>query len=266
MSDGSRSSRSSAPGCSGAVGHRVPFPDHDACAAVGEAMVELLLGEPPGERDEHRAGPLSRPVEQCGLEPVVEHDGEAFALCKLQPAGQPADAREQRAVGELRKGLDLRVALAGGKQGLGEIHRCSAASEDRVHDRLVASAAAEVPREQVDDLVAGRPAAFQQVARLPSGCRACRSRTGARDAHGTRPATVSARRLPRDPRPFRSCRRRPGLRAGGRSARRHRPGAPCRRRTRRARSRRAFPAGPAGDGGSPRAAVAARHLPGRAGR
>ena len=56
------------------------------------------------------------------------------------------------------------MALAGREQGLREVH-CSGRLEDRVHDRLVAGAAAEVARKEVLHLVAARPPTIEQVAR-----------------------------------------------------------------------------------------------------
>ena len=108
------------------VGQPVAVADHDARAAVAEAIVELRLREPPGERDEDRAGPLRGPVEERGLEPVVEDDGDAFARVEPEPAGDSPHAGEQLAVGEPGKRLQLGMALAGSEQGLREVH-CPAA-------------------------------------------------------------------------------------------------------------------------------------------
>ena len=76
-----------------AVGQRIAVADHDARAAVVEAVVELLVREPPRERHEDGAGPLRRPVEERRLEPVVEHDGDALAGLDAEAAGDALDAR-----------------------------------------------------------------------------------------------------------------------------------------------------------------------------
>ncbi len=77
----------------GSVGQGVVLSNHARRARIADAVVELLLGEAPRERDEHRAGPLGRPVEQGRLEAVVEDDRYSVAGLHLEPACDPRDAR-----------------------------------------------------------------------------------------------------------------------------------------------------------------------------
>ena len=80
------------------VGQRIAVADHDARAAVVEAVVELLVRDPPREWDEDGAGPLRCPVEERRFEPVVEHDGDPLAGLDAEAAGEALDAVEQLAV------------------------------------------------------------------------------------------------------------------------------------------------------------------------
>ncbi len=110
------------------VGERVAVADHEPRPAVVEAVVELLVRDPPRERDEDGAGPLCSPVQERRLEPVVEHDGDPLAGLDAEAAGEPPDAVEQLAVAEARERLELGVALAGRKQGGREVHALPPAS------------------------------------------------------------------------------------------------------------------------------------------
>ena len=92
-----RSSRSSAPGSSGPSGSGSLLTEHDRGGAVVDAVVELGLGEAPGERHEDEPAPLRRPVEQRGLDPVVEHDRQPVAALQAEPAGDPRGALAQLA-------------------------------------------------------------------------------------------------------------------------------------------------------------------------
>ena len=122
-----------------AVRQRVAVAEHDTRAAVLEAVAELLLREPPRERDDHGAAPLRRPVEERGLEPVVEDDGDPLARLDREPAGQPAHAGQELAVGEPGERLELRMALARGEQGACEVHAGSRARVDVAHASIAST-------------------------------------------------------------------------------------------------------------------------------
>src|SRR5215210_3187577 len=100
----------------------------DARAAVGEAVVELLLGHAPRKRHENGACPLGGPVQQRGVEAVVEDDGEALARLEAEPARDAPHADEELPVRDSRKGFELRMALAGREQGDGEVHALTSAA------------------------------------------------------------------------------------------------------------------------------------------
>jgi hypothetical protein len=122
------------------------------------------------------------------------------------------------------------------------LHLRSAAARDehvfdRVHDRLVARAAAVVARQVLADLsrvAAGRCA--RDPARR-SACRACRSRTAGHCAGGMPPAARPARPSRTVPRWSRPACRPPAPRASGSRARSCRRPAACTRRRPRARNR-----------------------------
>ena len=82
----------------GPVGQRIAVANHELGARVADAVVELLLGEPPRERHEDGARPLGRPVEQGRLEPVVEDDRDPVAGLDVEPTGDPRHARQQLVV------------------------------------------------------------------------------------------------------------------------------------------------------------------------
>ena len=128
ISDVSRSSRSSAPGCARAVRQRVVLAERAHRPAVAEAVVELVPREAPGERHGDRARPLRRPVQERRLEPVVEHERDARARLDVEPAGDPLDARQQLVVGDARERLVPGKALAGDGERLGEVHRPATSS------------------------------------------------------------------------------------------------------------------------------------------
>ena len=111
----------------GAVGQRIAVAEHEARVAVVDAVVELVVREPPRERHEDDARPLRGPVEERRLEAVVEHDGEALAGREPEPACDPPHARQQVPVGEPRERLELGMPFGGREQALGEVH-CPAAS------------------------------------------------------------------------------------------------------------------------------------------
>ena len=75
--------------------------EHDPRAAVFDAVVEVVLRVPPRERDEDGAAPLCRPVEEGGLDAVVEDD------CELVP----------QAAGFLAPGAVLVVEAGRGQSG-----------------------------------------------------------------------------------------------------------------------------------------------------
>ena len=68
----------------------VAVADDDPRAAVGETEVELLVGDAPRERHEDGACPLSRPVEERGLEAVVEHHRETIARLEVESSRESA--------------------------------------------------------------------------------------------------------------------------------------------------------------------------------
>ncbi len=155
----------------GAVGERIAVANHDLGARVVDAVRELLLREAPREGNEHGPGPLRRPVEERRLDPVVEDDGDPRSLLRPEPAGEARNPRHQLAVADPGECLELRMSLAGGEEGLGQVHRsrpfgsCQVVTSllDRGDDRRVPGAAAEVPGEHVHDLLAGRCSAGEQI-------------------------------------------------------------------------------------------------------
>ncbi len=106
----------------GTIGKAVGVADDEPRTAVGEAVVELVLGQPPGERHEHRSGPLGGPVEERGVEPVVEHGRHALSGPDAETAGHPPEARQELAVREAGERLELGMALAGREERLREVH------------------------------------------------------------------------------------------------------------------------------------------------
>ena len=104
------------------VGERVPVAYDDPRVAVAEAVVELLVREPPRERHHDRSAPLRSPVEERGLEPVVEDERDTLAPLEREPACDPPHARMQLAVRHAGKRLQLRVALAGCQQRPRQVH------------------------------------------------------------------------------------------------------------------------------------------------
>ena len=115
----------------GAVRQPVAVADHELCAGIADAVVEFLLGEPPGERDEHGARPLRSPVEQGRLEPVVEDDRDPVAGLGSEPAGDPRYSRQQHVVADPGERLELGVPLAGREERLREVHRPAFLARDR---------------------------------------------------------------------------------------------------------------------------------------
>ena len=99
-----------------------------AAPAVLDAVGELVLGEPPRERHGDRPGPLARPVEERGLEPVVEDERDAVAGSDGQAAGDRAHPREQVAVRDPGESLELGVTLGGAEERLGEVHAPAAST------------------------------------------------------------------------------------------------------------------------------------------
>ena len=79
------------------VGQLVAVADDDPRAAVGETEIELLVGDAPRERHEDGACPLGRPVEERGVEAVVEHhrktlaglEVESPASCRVRTSSSP---------------------------------------------------------------------------------------------------------------------------------------------------------------------------------
>src|SRR5689334_9145886 len=80
-----------------AVGAR----DEDG-AGIADAVVELLVAEPPGKRDVDGAEPLRRPVELGRLRTVVEDRGETVSPAKSEARETAGDARSPLA--QLRVG------------------------------------------------------------------------------------------------------------------------------------------------------------------
>ena len=112
----------------GAYGQRVVLADDDRGAGVLDAVGELVLGEPPRERHRDRSRPLTRPVEERGLGPVVEDERHAIAGRDGQATGDRAHPREQVAVRDPGEGLELGVTLGGAEERLGEIHAPAAST------------------------------------------------------------------------------------------------------------------------------------------
>ena len=107
----------------GPVRQRVTVAKDAGGAAVFEAVVELGLRQAPRQRHEHDARPLGRPVEECGLDAVVEDDGQPFAALELEPRGDPRCATHAAPRTCSREAPRARrVPLAGGEQRQREIH------------------------------------------------------------------------------------------------------------------------------------------------
>ena len=111
-----------------AVRQLVRGADDELRAGVCEAVVELLLGQPPRERHEHGSHPLRGPVEKGGLEPVIEHGRHPVAGLDAEAAGDPANPRQELPVRKPRKGLELGVPLACRLQRTREVHARAASS------------------------------------------------------------------------------------------------------------------------------------------
>ncbi len=110
----------------------IAFANDAAGARIADAVVELLLGEPPGQRHEDGARPLRSPVEEGRLEPVVHHHGKPVAGRQVEPTRDPGHARQQRVVADPGKGLELGVTLAGREERLREVHRPASRARARV--------------------------------------------------------------------------------------------------------------------------------------
>ena len=98
----SRSSRSSAPGCCGPSGSPCASRITTTASAVADAVVDLFLRQPPGQRYDDGSRPLRRPVEERRLDTVVEDHGHVVAFLGAEPAGDPGDPGEQLAVPDAR--------------------------------------------------------------------------------------------------------------------------------------------------------------------
>ena len=138
-----------------------------------DAVVELVLREPPRERDRRRRRPTGTPSRggpsRAGCRARSRPDRPARA--SSPPAIRP-HARQELAVGEPGQRLELRDAARRRRAA-----RCarfirrrsqigSTQSIDRVDDRRVAGAPAEMPREQVHDLRSvGGGAPLEEVGR-----------------------------------------------------------------------------------------------------
>ena len=170
MSAVSRSSRSSAPGCSGPSGSGSPSRMTRRAPQSRDAVVELFLGEPPRERDGDRARPRAA---QRGAR-VSSRLSSTIATrspgVDAEPAGnraRPAD--EQLAVGAARETPPAPGAARRRRAATARGSRASPSARPRaiaVDDRRVAGAAAEMAGEQIDDLLARRLGlALEQVGR-----------------------------------------------------------------------------------------------------
>ena len=109
-------------GVLGPVGQLIAVAHDDARPTVAEAVVELLVGETPGERHGDRPDPLAGPVEERCLESVVEDERHAVARLDAETAPQAPHAREQLTVRHAGERLQLGVALAGRQQRVREVH------------------------------------------------------------------------------------------------------------------------------------------------
>ena len=229
------------PGASGPV-WAARAPSRNMRAPQSPEQYSILVREAPGQRDEDRAEPLAGPEELHRLAAVSGTAAMRSPAVEAEPAGEPRAARAQgaRSVTRRRRAPRLRACARRRRGGSARgSRRAPRAPSDRLHDRLVARAAAEMAREQILDLVARR--------RAP---RSRKSVGGHQDAGVQKPhwsawrswkASWSGFSSPSPARPstVSISRRRPGRRAAGTSAPRRRRGARCRRRRRRARSRRA---------------------------
>ena len=224
---------------------------HVVSAPIDELAVSLLDG-----RAELEAGARCRrrPMAvRCGASSPAHVVDSADRRASFPRPGLPARARRAPPSHAIRTAANV----VDGRRG--DHGTLPAAAPHRVDDRVVARAAAEVAAQRMPDrLVVRLAVAREQVDRREDHRRACRSRTGARDARRTRAARGGARRR-REPLDRRH------LAAGGlereqrcSSSRRGRRRGPCRRRTGSCRSRRALPSGRARRAGRGRAACAPR--------
>jgi hypothetical protein len=106
---------------------------HETRAGVVEAVVDVVSGRAPGERDEDRARPLRRPVELDRLVAVVEHGREPVASPEAElgeAAREPRRTFTQLRVRETQLAVDDGVALAcacgGAFEHGGEVHASAA--------------------------------------------------------------------------------------------------------------------------------------------
>ena len=124
---GDRDQRSAGDGLGG-LG-RSTLDRQDASSAVVHAVGQLVGPQAPVERHEDRAEPLRRPVEDGGLDAVLEHRGNAISGSDaqlMQAARRAARALEQFGVGRPLLAVDdrdrLGMALRAGQEMLAEVH------------------------------------------------------------------------------------------------------------------------------------------------
>ena len=279
MIAGARSSRSSAPGCgspSGRPAGRSPSAIASFAPESRDAVVDVVGARPPRERHEDGAEPLAAPEELGGLVPVLRGSRRPGR------PGRRRSARDRRRCGTRARGAARSRRVSSRRRAprpRDRARRRRAArargsrlrlrhARDRVDDRRVAGAAAEVAGEHRLDLVARRPAGpLEQIGRGDQDPRRAEAALQGVLPRGTPAAAARGRRCSRALRPSASVAAvdLDGEQAG-RSGLRRRRGEPCRRRRRRARSRRACRSARACGGGSRRAGDAARPPRGSAAR
>ena len=160
------------------VRQRVVLTQHDRGGAVVDAVVELGLGEAPARVARRRARPTAPPSRAarsrpgCRARPPAGRRAAGRARRRSARRARAAARTCSRAAPPPRDAARRRRA-ARARGSLGDVH-------DRVHDRLVARAAAEVPAEHVDHLLPLAAPRGRADRSRRSGSRACRSRTGAR--------------------------------------------------------------------------------------